>query len=143
MSVIVIAATILISLCSTAVVGLPWIPENTIPLLMFSTIGIDCTLAVVTSVGGMAGVYTESVMVTRKLQKSVGIIGGGGYRCFSKVGRGYAVGSLEMKWKQRFYRSCAPLKIRFGSINFVDRLTPLACVDFSNGLTMQLLLVGK
>ncbi len=43
---------------------------------MFCIIGLECALAVVTSVSGMAGVYTESVKVTRKLQKSIGIVGG-------------------------------------------------------------------
>lgn len=141
MSVIVIAATFLISLCTATVVWLPWTIDNLLSILMFLTIGIDCTLAVVTSVGGMAGVYTESVKVIRKLQTSIGIIGGGGYR--NLVGRGDGCGSMEVKWKQRFYRSCMSIKIRFASINFVDRLTPLACVDFANDLTLQLLLIGK
>lgn len=49
MSVIVIGATVVISICTTTIVWLPWIAENIIPLLMFSILGIDFILAVVTS----------------------------------------------------------------------------------------------
>ncbi len=142
-STVVIAATIMTSICTTTVVKLPWTSGNIMPLLMFSIVGVNCVLAIVTSVGGMASVYTESVKVTRKLQKSIGIIGGGGYRTFVNVNRVCMGRWLEIKWKQRFYRSCVPIKIRFGSINFVDRLTPLACLDLANGVTLQLLLLGK
>lgn len=143
MSVVVIAGTVMISFCTITVVWLPWISENIVPLLVFSVIGIEAIFLVVTSVGGMAGVYTESVDVTRKLQKSFGVIGGGGFRHLTKVGCGYTERSKEVKWKQRFYKSCNVIKIRFASINFVDRLTPLTCVDFANGLTLQWLLLGK
>ncbi len=47
----------------------------------------------------------------------------------------------ERKLKQAFYRSCACIKIRFGSINFVERTTPLKFVDISNTLTVNFLLV--
>lgn len=40
-----------------------------------------------------------------------------------------------------FYKSCNNIKVRFGSINYVDRLTPLNFIDFSNTLTVNLLLV--
>ncbi len=140
---IVIGATILVSLCTTTLVWLPWVSENYLALLMFTTIGVDCMLAVVTSVGGMAGVYTESVKVTKELQKSLGIIGGGGYRTFANGNRVPTGHWLAVKWKQRFFKSCTPVKVRFASINFIDRCTPLACLDFANGITLQLLLLGK
>lgn len=41
---------------------------------MFSIIGCDCILAVATSVGGMANLYTESVKVTKNYEKSVAIV---------------------------------------------------------------------
>lgn len=91
----------------------------------------------------MGGVYTESVKVTKKFQKSFGVIGGGGCRNLTEAGRGYVERLTEVKWKQRFYTSCSSIKIRFASINFVDRLTPLACVDYANGLTLQWLRLGK
>lgn len=109
---------------------------------MFSIIGIECVFVVVTSVRGMAGVYSESVKVTSKFKKSFGVICGGGCRNLTKVGCGYAERLIKMKWKQRFYKSCSLVKIRFASTNFVDRLTPLACVDLANELTLEWLL-GK
>ncbi len=137
MSVIVMATTLMVSLSTTTIVCLPWIPENYLALLMFFFMGVDCMLAVVTSVGGMAGVYTESVRVTKMLEKSFGIIGGRGFTQIANRGR------LEVKRKLRFYRSCIPIKIQFATINFVDWRTPLACVNFANELTLQFLLLGK
>lgn len=43
----------------------------------------------------------------------------------------------------RFLRSCQCIKVGLGDLNFVDKTTPLNCIDFSNALTLQLLLLQK
>lgn len=45
------------------------------------------------------------------------------------------------KWKSRFLRSCSPVKIHFGAINYVDKTMPLNTVNFANNLTVHLLLL--
>lgn len=47
----------------------------------------------------------------------------------------------ERRLRSRFYQSCALIKVRFGTFNFVDKLTALNCVDFGNDLTINLLLL--
>lgn len=50
---------------------------------------------------------------------------------------------LEVHWKRKFYRSCNNIKVKLGSINFIDRLTPLNCVNMANDFTVQLLLCSN
>lgn len=47
----------------------------------------------------------------------------------------------ERKWERRFYRSCLPLKIMVSSVSFVDKLTPLNCLDLSLDIAVNLLLL--
>lgn len=41
---------------------------------------------------------------------------------------------------KKFFKSCPVVKAKFGSINFVERLTPVNCINFINDLTLQMLL---
>lgn len=47
------------------------------------------------------------------------------------------------KWTRRFFRSCAPIRVQLGSINFFDRLTVPNFVNFGNDITLQLILVSR
>lgn len=49
----------------------------------------------------------------------------------------------ERKWSRRFYRSSRIVKIKFGDDNFLENLTPLRCLDFSAGITLQILLLSS
>lgn len=49
----------------------------------------------------------------------------------------------EVKWEQRFYKSCAPLKIVISSGEFVNALTPLNLIHFGMGLSANLLLLTE
>lgn len=51
--------------------------------------------------------------------------------------------AIERRLSLKFWRSCSIITAKFGSINFVDVLTPLNCIDFANHLTLQLLLLIK
>lgn len=46
------------------------------------------------------------------------------------------------KWTRRFWRSCGPIKIKFGGNNFLEKLTPLRCLDYAINLTVQFLLLS-
>lgn len=45
------------------------------------------------------------------------------------------------RMKLQYLRSCYPIKIGLNLVNFVDRVTPLVCIDYANDLTVNLLLV--
>ncbi|CAL8117884.1 unnamed protein product [Orchesella dallaii] len=47
----------------------------------------------------------------------------------------------ETLWAKRFFRSCPPLKVQLGHVNFFDQLSPLMFVDFSINQIVNLLLV--
>lgn len=49
----------------------------------------------------------------------------------------------EARMLKKFSNSCSTIKVRFGSLNYIDKLTPLNCIDFANCLSVQLLLVSK
>lgn len=44
---------------------------------------------------------------------------------------------------RKFFRSCAYVKVKFGTLNYIDRLTPLNSIAFSLDLTVNLLLLRK
>lgn len=50
-----------------------------------------------------------------------------------------------MKWRIKFNLICMPLKRKFGDINFIGIgiRTPLACIDFGNGFTLDMVLVKR
>lgn len=47
----------------------------------------------------------------------------------------------EFKMKQIAYQSFNTIKVKFGSLNCLDRLTPLTCLRFVNELTINILLI--
>lgn len=48
---------------------------------------------------------------------------------------------LDRKWRHRFFKSCKPIRVGFGSINFVDALTPLTCVDMGNNMAANFVMM--
>ncbi len=52
-------------------------------------------------------------------------------------------GREKRMWIRRYWRSCATVKIKFGENNFLEKLTPLRCLDFSVNLTVQFLLLSR
>lgn len=62
-----------------------------------------------------------------------------------------AKGLLEKPWQSKpnrrnlrvIVKSCQQISVKFGSINFIEALTPINCLDFANDLTVQLLLIAS
>lgn len=50
--------------------------------------------------------------------------------------------NLGAKRARKFLKSCSNFKVKIGSINFVDQLTPLNSLDFGNCLAVQLILLA-
>lgn len=127
---IVLGGVLFQAFCACTVTQLPWTSENIIPLGILSVITFNSMFTIIIVVGGMGTVYVESRTALIKLKESV-------------AGKNQIKGRYDVKWTRMFHKSCNLIKIRFGSINFVDQLTPLNCIDFANGLTVQLLLLNN
>lgn len=98
-------------------------------LLMFIEVVFNCSLVFLVLLGGMSKVYLQSSKCLDQMKRLNSSNSG--------------INLRSNKWLQRFCRSCSLIKVRFASINFIDELTPLNCVNFSNDLSMQLLLLSK
>lgn len=104
---------------------------NLFPLIFFLFTSVDGFLLIMVLLGGMSLVYKESGdMYSRTLR-------------FQNEALLMGVPQLNRAWKKGYFRPCASVKIRFGSDNFVDILTPLSLLNFPLGLVLQLLLVRK
>jgi len=89
-------------------------------LFVTDVVVLNAGLGMIVLLGGLVGVHLKSKEVLKKLKSKQ---------------------RSQFKWEVRFYKSCQVIKIKLGSNNFLDALTPLNCLDFSVSLTAQLLLV--
>lgn len=106
--------------------------EN-LTLVLFSLyMATLCVIAVLFVVGGQAGVWTESERMFKDL----------GRLLVQRRVTGTHI-TKEVKWKERFWKSCRNLiRVKFGINNFVEEETPLNCLNCAISITVQLLLLG-
>ncbi len=130
LTIVLMTASIVIQAISMAGVALiPWKEDNYVALVCCTQAMIYGTLVVLVYLGGMAKIFQKSKQVLhRKRLCSVNI---------SK-----SRDPCNLKWSNKFYLSCTPVRFRFGNVNYIDRLTPLTCTVFANRLTLQFLLLG-
>jgi len=102
--------------------------ENALALAFFLLVGIQSFIFLLICLGGMSGPYVESGKVIETFKREV---------LCTKTKPGF-----EYKWLQRFVRSCAPVKVKIGENNFIERETPLKCVDVAFNITLNLLLLS-
>lgn len=100
---------------------------NFIMIIGFALLAVDCILGLLVLLAGMAVVYVES---KRKLDEC------------KRVTELYKVTSCRT-WAKRYWRSCYILKVKFGDGNFLEKLTPLKCLDVAFNLTVQFLLLSR
>lgn len=81
--------------------------------------------------GGLAGIYRESKVALRTISN----------RILHRNGRRTSRCTRALQLK--ILKTCTYIKIRFGSLNYVEELTPLKCLDLCNQLTINLLLLTK
>lgn len=105
--------------------------ENWIALAYFVLMTVDILLLIVVLYGGMSCVYRESKYILKYVKQC------------QRLAVAAGVPRRKMMWQRIFFRSCAPLKIKFGANNFVDELTLLNSFNFSLGLVVQLLLLKR
>lgn len=124
-----IVTSILILSCSLVpLVQIPISSDNAPVLCMLLGACLDSLFYELFCLGGMVTVHKKSKIFIRKLKLEACIVS-------ESVGNG--------RWTRKFARSCAPIKIKFGSNNFIEELTPLKCLTCSLRLTVQILLVAR
>ncbi|CAL8146096.1 unnamed protein product [Orchesella dallaii] len=132
MTVAIVQPVILLAICSFTLLKSPWNKE-TLPLVsQFLMAVIDTVLVLMVTLGGMAKVHNDSKDAIDTMKVYLG-----GATSSTKNG----VSIKGIKWQRRFIRSCCPIKIKFGTDNFVGDDTPLNCISQAFDLTVQLLLL--
>lgn len=127
-AVVNISGTILLSVCEASLVTMPFTSRNYVQFFVFGLQCTNCFVGILVILGGFAQMHMRSNDIIRKMKKQLPII------MLDRRERGY---------RKRFHVSCAIIKVRLGSINYFDSLTPLNCIDFANGQAVQLLLLEK
>lgn len=127
--VFIVLALIVQGLSAYILVRLTWSYENLIPLGMYTVLLVNCALAIIVCIGGMANIRVESVKILQEIRN---------HEIFF-VCRGHARG-MEFKWLRSYHRSCAPIQIKFGT-NFVEAKTPVRCMEVAVSITVNLLLL--
>jgi len=113
----------------TGIVKLAWSKENIVILLLCTCLAANGVVGMIVGVGGLVEVYRESKYVLWNLKK---------YTFLGSVG---VCSRFEHKWRLRFYRSCSLIKIKMGSNNFMEELTPLNLINNAIALSVQLILI--
>lgn len=103
-----------------------------IPFSVFLLVTVDSVLLIIVTFGGMSAVYRESKsIIKRKAMWHMHI-------CFVSPSE---YSRMELKWQEKFYKSCPLIKVKFGYSNFIEELTPLNCMNTAVGMAVQLLLL--
>lgn len=126
LGVFIICTTLMISNCFSLLIS----TLNEINIFMtvtFLLVAVNSTIAILLFLGGMVSVHLESkkkLLNIRRLELTY----------YSRAVR---------RWARRFWRSCEIIKFKFGSNNFIEKQTPLKCLDFAINLTVQFLLLSR
>ncbi len=83
---------------------------------------VQCFMGILIIMGQMGVVYQKSNTWIRIMQRKNNAI-------------------RDRKWEKRFYKSCSTLKIMISGRSFVDKLTPLNCLQYSMTSAASLLLL--
>jgi len=134
MTVAIVQPTILLAMCLFTLLKAPWTIGNALLLGLFSLVLVDTALVLMVTLGGMAKVHNLSKGAIHTM-KSCG-------ENFSNGESNNFLRPRDIKWQVRFAESCCPIRVKFGSNNFVEDNTPLNCISQAFDLTVQLLLLG-
>lgn len=85
--------------------------------------------AIVILIGGLGQVYVTSADVN--------------WACVKHTANNKISSRYKRNADMKFLRSCSDVRVCFGELNYIDRLTPLNCIDFSNNLAVQFLLLKR
>lgn len=116
-------------LATVLVIKTPFTRENFVYLVVF----INLVMVTLTTVFAVLGVLSQ---IYTQCMNDFGSI---------KIYLSYAHGKSKYKayMQKKYLNSFSPIKVKFGSINFIEKLTPVNAVDFANGLIVNILLLTQ
>lgn len=123
------AAVLVQAIVVTNTLRTPLTPENMIQFIVMIFLSFNCVSHTIMVYGGQANIFTSSESGMANIKTYL----------ISLKGKS----RKEVLWKRKFYSSCAVLKVKIGSVNFFDQLTPLVMIDQANDLTINFLLLGN
>ncbi|CAL8146388.1 unnamed protein product [Orchesella dallaii] len=120
-----------IVLSSFSLVAIVRLERNMANLMWLGVVGLMlinsiCVFTIL--LGGMVGLHDKSEQGLHDV------------RNFARHQR--YLGQKDRKWLTKFCRSCAPIKVKLGYCNFLEKKTPLMCISLAIDLTVQLLLLA-
>ncbi len=130
LGVVVYTTIFALSINLSLVIGFNNFPRENISSIMiglFLIVAIENGVVILVIQGGLVSVYIASkrtILGAKHLELSI-------------------ASNKNRKWARKFWRSCEILKAKFGNGNFLEELTPLRCLDFAFGLTVQFLLLSR
>lgn len=89
---------------------------------------IDMLLALLVLLGGLAKLHLQSAKFVQNIKE---------------LRRGIKGSLKQRKETGMLVKSFSLINAKFGSLNYIEPLTPLNCINLSNDLTVQLLLLSK
>lgn len=101
--------------------------QNKIVSCVLMSAFINMTLVILFVFGGMASVNRKSKQFIQSLTSHHNI----------------ARNEMERLWTRKFAKACQPMKVKFGTNNFIEALTPLKCLSCAARLTIQILLCER
>lgn len=125
---VVVSAIFTHTVAMNVVIGILKTNGNYLVILLFLFLLNQCLLVEIVLLGSMSKIYLLSQDILDSLK----------YRLVQTTYEPKK--SRELK---RWFTSLTPVCVRFGTLNFVDRLTALNCIDFTNNLTVNLLLLNQ
>lgn len=128
MMIPIISSTIIVSSFSLATLAhIHFSADNLIIAGILVLAVMDATLVSLFCLGGMVLVNKKSKVLIHKFKS---------YRHHSEL-------EMEKLWIRKFAKTCMPIRMKFGSSNFVESLTPLKCLNCAARLTIQILLTER
>ncbi len=88
-------------------------------------VALDCLVILLVLTSGMTQVFVESEKLHIDIKRS------------------HVKPAVNKRWKRKFWKSCDKIKIKFGDHNFLEKVTPLKCMDCSLQFTVQVLLLSE
>ncbi len=108
-----------------------WSVMTNIQFLVLSAAASRALVGFMLCFGNFGGIYTDSLQFIYVLKNP------------TKLVRGEMRTSNELKLQRKLAQSIQPLKIRIGSVNYVDKLTPIRFIDFCFGILVNMLLLSR
>lgn len=126
----VIPSTLFLSISTMGLLVFPWRNEYAMALSFMVIANLVCVTLLLVILGGFANLELESEQIPR--------------RVFTLFNKRILTGQRQKVREIRVLcRSCVRTSVKFGYMNWVEKLTSLKCIDFANELTAQCLLLRR